>query len=231
MLNLKSLFKNHFHSSRITDDRLKMFMQDHIQRIVVNNKNGKYDAMLSETIAVYNGYSAAITDKDTQLAVRKSKTKMVNAIFLKFKKTVQQKEGMIRGIFGVKTAVYKEFFPRGVKQYWHCNKSNADVLMVRLVRTSGRYAAELGNGLVQLFTELKDEYINARKLQLQRIGMVSASRTKTKLLRAEVEKRLCKNALLLAAEFLEKPRMVNVFFSQKLLRKRKRKKKKAGGVK
>ena len=71
MINLTILFKNHFDSSKISDDKLKVFSEDHIQRINVNNGSGLFTAIMNDTVAAHTAYFGNITGEATNKAIQK----------------------------------------------------------------------------------------------------------------------------------------------------------------
>jgi hypothetical protein len=44
MINLETFFKNHFDTKEISDNNLKLFAEDHLQRITANNPGGIYSS-------------------------------------------------------------------------------------------------------------------------------------------------------------------------------------------
>lgn len=218
MINLEVFFKNHFDTKEISDDNLKKFTQDHIQRIVANNSSGIYNGMLNATITAYNGYFGAITDEDTKLAVQQSRTITTDNAFDAFILKVRQKEGTVRGLYGIGTAEYEEFFPHGLSEYDVASKANIETLMTRMVVASTAHQADLGVDFVTLFTDLKNNYITARTAQLQQFGLVDSSKSVTSSKRDVVEIRLSKNIMILAGQFLGNPDRANDFFDQSIIR-------------
>ena len=218
MLNLLTLFKNHFDTGRVSDDNLKKFAQDHIERLVANNVNGQYSAMHQATLLAYNDYYGAISSEDIHFAVQQSRTKRVDMIIEEFKKSVSQKEGAVRAQYGTDSPEYQEFFPLGLTEYSQAIKANIETLMLRLVAGFTAYQSTLGNGLLAQFKDIHTRYMIARQEQLQQIGTVDADKSKTADTRSVLEVQLMKNILVLAAEYIGMPERGNDFFDQSIIR-------------
>ena len=218
MINLLTLFKNHFDTARISDDNLKKFAQDHLQRLLANNGLGQYTQTHVDTDATYKDYFTNITKEDTRFALQQAKTKIADTAFDEFKKIVSQKEGIVRGNFGIDSPEYQEFFPQGLTEYSVSTKANIETLMQRLADAFIKYQGVLGAGLVTIFTDIQTRYLTARNEQLQQIAITEASNSATAASRNALEMQLMKNILLLAMEFLGNPNRANDFFDQSIIR-------------
>lgn len=78
MINLETLFKNHFNTDRISDDNMQKFAEIHLQRMSANNGGGEFTQMITDTTTAYTGYFGAITDEDTKFAVQQGLTIAMN---------------------------------------------------------------------------------------------------------------------------------------------------------
>ena len=201
MINLKTLFKNHFDTKEISDDNMRKFAEVHIQRLSANNGGGAFTAMITATTTAYTNYFGSMTDEATKSAVKEGLTITLNTAVETFKKAISQKEGIIRGNFDRGSSKYQEFFPLGVTEYTTATLANIEVLMQRFADMAATYEPELG-------PEFKDEFIgylnafkDARTAQLQKIGEVSESKTDTTTKRDSVENELHKNLHSIAAMF------------------------------
>ena len=133
MINIRSIFKNHFNTARVTDDNLRKFANDHVARITANNGNGTYTQMLQITTQLAADYDKAIKEEDSIFATQQGNTVKTDQIIDTFKKTISQREGTIRGEFGVNSAEYQEFFPQGLTEYSTATKGNIETLLQRLL--------------------------------------------------------------------------------------------------
>jgi hypothetical protein len=218
MINLQTLFENFFNTDRISDDNLKKFTQDHIQRLTNNNGSGMFTELLTDTNTAYTTYFGKITDKDLAFAVQQSLTMSADNLMETFKSSVSQKEGIIRGTYGKDSPVYQEFFPLGVSEYSNATKANIETLMTRMVNSSTAHVAELGLPFKTLFTDIKTNYIAARTAQLAKISEVSTDRTDTHTTRDVIETQLCKNLHFIGYSFPGNADRCMDFFDQSIVR-------------
>ncbi|MEK7264369.1 MAG: hypothetical protein AAB071_07665 [Bacteroidota bacterium] len=218
MFNLKSLFKNHFDTKKISDVHLEKFTDDHIHRLTNNNTGGKYTALITATQNAYNTYFGAMTSKDSKYSTQQAKTQTVDAIIEAFKKAVKKQEGLLSVKLDEGSPDYNKFYPQGKAEYSHATKSTVKILMERFVVFGAEYEAQLGGEFLQIFETLYDQYKTIRGQQLDAIDLTDAERHTTSVKRDVVERQLMINALTLAIEYLGEPDMVEVFFDQTIIR-------------
>lgn len=218
MINLQTLFVNFFNTDRISDDNLKKFAQDHIQRLTNNNGSGMFTTMLTDTNNAYTSYFGKITDKDLAFAVQQSLTLSADNLMETFKSSVSQKEGLIRSTYGKDSPVYQEFFPLGLSEYGQATKANIETLMTRMVNSATAHIADLGLPFKTLFADIKNNYIAARTAQLAKISQVSTTRTDTHTTRDVIEVQLCKNLHFIGFTFPGNADRCMDFFDQSIIR-------------
>ncbi len=219
MLDLRRLFENQFDSRTISDDRLRKFTADHIQRLIANNKDGKYGALIQVTQTLYNDYFGAIKSEDVRVSEKQAKTLSKDEAKLNFINAIRQKEGIIRGHWGKDSPQYREFFPRGLVEYSRCTLTNVEKLMSRLTALAEKYKETLGQEFVDLFTRLQNEFVTVREEQLQKFGKVSDLKQLTRDKREALTTQLTKNLLSLAIDSIGEPQRVTDFFDQSILRR------------
>jgi len=141
MINLKRFFENLFDTDRISDDNIRKFSNDHIQRLVAANDDGNLTDMINATVGAYTTYFGAITDEDTAFALQQARTIAVDKIIEEFKNAVSQHEGLVRSTFGKGTPEYEEFFPQGITEYRQATKQNLPTLTKRIADAGVKYQA------------------------------------------------------------------------------------------
>ena len=92
MINLETLFKNHFDAENISDDKMAKFTMDHIQKLNAGNTNGNFTEIIADTSASHDEYYGTTGSEDVKYAFQQSLTKIVNNIVVEFKSAVCQKE-------------------------------------------------------------------------------------------------------------------------------------------
>lgn len=218
MLNIRSLFKNHFSTARISDDNFRKFANDHVARITANNTNGKYTQILQTTTQLAADYDVLIKQEDSTFATQQGNTIKTDQITEQFKKAVSQREGTVRGEFGVNSPEYQEFFPNGVTEYSTATRGNIETLLQRITDKSQKYANVLGNNLYNIFSALQTQYQHARNEQLVVIGNVDMLKSQVTAAREALEKQIMINIFTLAVEFLGNLDRADDFFDQSIIR-------------
>lgn len=224
MINLKTFFNNHFSTKEISDNSLKLFTEIHIQRLAAKNTGGQYNQIISDTTTVYDAYLSAISDEDTKFAAQQGRTINLMKIVEEFKQTVSQKEGTIRGIWGVASKEYQEFFPYGITEYWAALLSNIESLITRFVNSAVLHQADLGAAFVDMFNVYKTNFANARSAQLLKMAEVVDAKTLSVQNRKALEIQLMKNVNTLAIEFAGNVDEAMDFFNQSVLKNYRKKK-------
>lgn len=223
MIDLRNLFKNNFNTSRISDDTMRKGSQDHLARLAANNQAGFYNDMLNATQTEYNSFCAAIDAEDVNLATQQSSTLIVDNVLEDFKKSVSRYEGAVRAEFGATSSQYQEFFPQGQTEYALCNKSNSEMLIDRMFTLCRKYAGNLSSTMYNIFENFDTIYPDARTNQLNYIATTTVLKSQTAAARTRLELRISKNLLLIAAEFIGNPTILNTFFDQSIFRPNKSK--------
>jgi len=223
MIDLSTFFKNHFDSPLISDTKLLKFADIHLQRLITNNPGNMYDSIIAETTIVYNDYFRAHTAKDTKSAIKEGKTVGKNKAVTAFKKFVSRYEGFIRAEWGVKSGVYQEFYPHGIYEYSRGTLANIEKLIDRYLSAATTHQAVLGADFVTNVTNLRDDFMNARKSQLSAIAVVAGKKSDKKAKRTLLEKQLMKNLHVIAANNVGKTSIVRTYFDQSFMRTHRKK--------
>lgn len=218
MVNLKTLFRNHFNTERISDDNLRKFAEIHLERLSANNGTAQFTAMITSTTAAYQQYYGAMTSEDTKSAIQQGLTITMNTIVENFKKYVSQKEGIIKGNFGKESAGYQEFFPHGLTEYSNATLANIELLIDRMVTGMQTHQAALGPNLLTDIQTFQTNFKAARKAQLEKIGEVSAQKSTTSSNRDLIENELMKNVHLIASMFIGNVDRCMDFFDQSFIK-------------
>ena len=118
MINLETIFKNHFNTDRISDDNIQKFAEINLQRMSANNGGGEFTQMIADTTAAYTGYFGAITDEDTKFAVQQGLTIAMNNAMKGFQDWISKKAvHQVIAAFGEDSPEYQEFFPLAMASF------------------------------------------------------------------------------------------------------------------
>jgi hypothetical protein len=213
MQNLEKFFVNPFDTSRISDDRMRKFSEDHLQRLA---ESGLYPALTTAMQAAYGTYFGAITDEATKIAIREGQTKAVDMAMEAIKDAASQQEGAVRAKYGKESPTYQEFYPQGVSEYTKATLANIETILVRFVNAADAHIADLPDLKMQ-FTALDTQFNNARTAQLASKGEISTSKVQSSEKRDVVEIQLMKDLLTIALDHIGDPPAGLAFFDQSIL--------------
>jgi hypothetical protein len=216
-MQLKRLFENQFDSPAISRQELRMFTEDHLKKLAVQNTANQYDAMLTNTQAAYTAYFGDIADADTAVSIRQSRTKSMNNVMEAFKSEVVNRRKLIIFILKEDSPEFLEFFPGGAKEYSDASLENVETLMNRIVTASTTHQAKLGAETAAVFGTLLTQFQAARGAQLLQKGTVNGVSGKAENSRFALQMLLSENVLVIARNNLGKPEMAKLFFEERLL--------------
>ena len=217
-MNLKTFFKNIFNTKEISDDNIRKFAQTHVSRLTAANTGGIYTPQLTAVQGLYTAFANAVNAEDVALANQQGSTITADDYFYEFKTAISQKEGIVRGIFGVNSAQYQAFFPEGMSEYSAATKGNVEMLMNRIVQAATLYNASLTPDFLPLFAGIETNYLAARNAQLQNIGGVEVLKSATAVARQALTLQLMKNLLIIASNNVGDTTMLEDFFDQSFIR-------------
>ena len=220
MLDLRNFFKNHFDTREVSDDNLRKFTEDHINRMIANNASSLYSAYIQATQNLYDAFNTFIKNEDQTFSAQQGKTMQTDKIITDFVALVSRKEGAVRSEFGKDSAEYQEFFPNGVTEYHQITKANAEMLMERMRNKGIIYVNVLGQNFVNLFSDILANYLTARNAQLQLMGEVDTLKSDAAKAREELSNQLMKNLLFISLQFVGYPDRLDDFFSQEIIRRK-----------
>lgn len=219
MLDLRNFFKDHFNSMQVSDDNLRKFAEDHLQRLTANNNGNLYSSLLADTQVLYNDFNTLIKKEDQTYSQQQGKTLTTDNIISDFVQMVSRKEGAVRSEFGKDSAEYQEFFPNGLSEYHQVSKANAETLMERMKNAGQLYIAQLGQNFVTIFDTFFNNYIIARQQQLQAIAKVGALKSDVEIAREKLTKQLMRNLLIISADFVGHTDRLDDYFDQSIIRR------------
>jgi hypothetical protein len=224
MIKFENYFKVLLTQKHISEASLLRFLEDHLHRLIANNPDGKYGALIAALTLLFDEYRAAIDERNLNQALHESMTKTVDRIISQFKKQISRKEYIILDIWDIKSPEYKEFYPRRLDEYNRATKGNTESLMTRFIATCELHTDDLPDGFADKLIALQESYVSNRAEQLRLIGATDGNRLNVKEKRQVVVKQVTKNLLLIAADFLDEPRMAKVYFDQSIVRRPEKKK-------
>lgn len=219
MTNLETIFKDLFADSRISDDNMKSFCEDHIGRLAANNAGGEFTAILTAVGTAYTAYFGNMSSEETKAAIQQSLTLANDNLIAAFKKDISKTEGLISFTYGKTSPIYQEFYPHGVTEYSTATKGNVETLATRFFDACTAHAADLPDATVTLFADYKTNLPVSRMAQLVKIGEVSSSKAGTAESRTELQIQLCANIHYIGFTYPTDVTKCMTFFDQSIVRR------------
>ncbi|MFN0203653.1 MAG: hypothetical protein ACKVTZ_19155 [Bacteroidia bacterium] len=217
MLDLRTFFKNHFNTREVSDDNLRKFVEDHLNRMVANNSTGLYTQIIQDTQVFYDTFNTFIKQEDQTFTSQQGKTMLTDKILADFIALVSRREGTVRAEFGKDSPEYQEFFPMGLNEYHQVSKANAEMLMERMRNKGILYVNNVGQGFVTAFSTILTDFLAARNTQLQVMGEVDTLKSNAAQARQALSIQLMKNLLFIAMQFVGETDRTDDFFSQEMI--------------
>jgi hypothetical protein len=220
MIKVETLFRNHFDSQNITNIRFRAFVEDYINKTTAKlsvQPNAVIQALLNNTLPLYNGYFGAISSEDIKFSVQQSRTVAADKAWVDLLAFIRKKEGTVRGIWGKEAPEYQEFYPLGLEEYNKAGNIKKPTILERYLDAATSHQAVLGADFVTDFTNLKIDWEQKYNTQQLQIGLVKDAASQRETNRTPLELQMTRNMLVIAAEFAGQPEMANDFFNQSLL--------------
>ena len=218
MIDLNKIFKNHFNTDKISDDKIRKFAEVHLERLAANNGTAQFTAMITATTNAYVAYFGAMTNERTKFAIQQGLTIAMNNVVDNFKKFVSKKAGVIADVFDKDTPVYQEFFPSGLSEYSNATLLTVEALMTTFAAAVERHSTELGAQMQTDSESFLTSYKAAREAQLEKIGEVKGQKVTTSTTRDVIENELMKNIYLVGSMYVGKTEQCMAFFDQSIIR-------------
>jgi len=217
MIALNRFFKNPFLDPAISNSELQAFAEDHVSKVAGANAGGELDALLTDTTAAFNGYFGELTNLSLRTATQKAATQTARQRWAEFVGWMTKKgEARIEDKAEKPSAVYTEFFPRGMAEYHESTVADGRTLAVRVKASPATHAVLLGADFKTKVDVLVDGYESARSAQMEKKGGSTDTRGSRDEAKAALQKQLFRNLLFFAEREMD-PERCALFFNQSLL--------------
>ena len=212
------LFGNPFSDETITPTRLFNFGTDTLNRLTNANTGGIYAALIALLTAPLQALDAELGDVDVALAVQKGTTLTNDQVMETFGKTLSSEEPFIaRAVGGKGSALYLQFYPRGISEYTAVTKTSMPTLTNRINVAATANAVLLGAPLTATLQAFETAWANSRNTQEQQMGSVGDNRAGRSDARAAAELVLLTVVHTIAAKFPGDVQQCSSFFNFNLL--------------
>ena len=219
MLRLENFFKTLFMMVSLSEANFVKFVEDHLERLRINNPGNRYAALVAALVAIFNEFKVAIDQRNLNQALQESQTLTVDQVIAAFKAKISRVHTDITDRWDVGTPIYEKFFPHGLDEYAKATKGNIGSLMNRFISICDIHRADLPAGFVTPFSDLKTQWETGRPSQLSLIGNTDGNRLTVAEKREAVAKQVTKNVHTIALDFIGNTQAASVYFDQSILNK------------
>ena len=210
--------RNPFRQRRITKFRLRVYGQSVIEIITGKNTAGQYNSLITRLTASYIDFFGKISGELTDLAIQKAKTLIVDNIILQFEQKVHQDYFVIGSKYNEDSPEFIEFYPNGMTEYNHINKTNFEMIIARFIAAVTTYqGGVITPDMLSEYEAIRENYVAAHAVQSQKKSDVSSDREGGKVARTKFENDLFFALLTITAEFVETLNVIKEYFQVNLL--------------
>ncbi len=216
-----------FKEKNLSDANLRAFTEDFLVRLATpeNNPGGIYNLLLVGTTNRYQNYYGSMSGQLTREAIGKGLTISMNQAFDKVIGRLSALQGFVKFHFGSKSDVYKEFYPRGMKEYYHTTLGEAGVLFARFLAAANTHLVSIYPAEVAELDSLISQFTSARQAQEINFSDVDNIATGRHANRKALTLQLTRCFLKIASDTLENPDKFDDYYEPRFLPIRKAKKK------
>lgn len=219
MIRIENFFKTLFMMVSLSEANFVKFVEDHLERLRINNPGSRYAALIAALTAIFNEFKTAIDQRNLNQALQESQTLTVDQIIAAFKAKMSRIHTDITDRWDIGTPIYEKFFPHGLEEYSKATKGNIGSLMNRFISVCDIHRADLPEGFVIPFTELKAQWEADRPAQLSLIGNTDGNRLTVAEKREAVAVQVTKNVHTIALDFIGNTNAASVYFDQSIISK------------
>lgn len=217
MIAIYRYFKNPFTDKEISNQELQAFAEDHLAKMTAANGDGSLDGRVTDTGEAFTEYFGELTNVSLRTALQKAATQTMKKRWEEFLKWMTTKgEARIRDRAEKPSAVYTEFFPRGLSEFHDANVPSGQTLAKRIKASTAAHAVLLGEDFKAKVDALVDGYESARSAQMEKKGGSTDTRGSRNGAKAALQKQLFRNLLFFAEREMD-PKKCTLFFNPSLL--------------
>ncbi len=204
-------FKNLFYDSKIIDNRMKDGTEDFLVKIVTNNTDHQFDAMIADTTPIFTQFKTGLNNKSFTYSSQLSSTMTVDEIKAEYIELVRRTVGNITTFHKKKSPVYKDFFATEMKTY---TQPHMDDIVDKINYFIDKYTAhpDLGTTVKLAFVDLLGVFEPARMTQQQKISTVKNLALAISDERKALNEIMFDNLLQIARMYKGKPEYSKAFF-------------------
>jgi hypothetical protein len=217
MIQLIKYFRILFLSAQLSRERLKLFCEDHIQRLTGNNPGGIFTTILTDVTNAYAAYYGDLSNAAVLESVKQGKTVAMNASRDAVEKYISEGEKLIAYTYRTNPALYQEFYPFGVSEYYNADLPTFGTIADRFKTALTAHAADFPPTFSTDYNTLYGTFTTNRTAQLLAFGNLGGEREDLATTRVDLAKQLTTNLLTIALEYVGDEDKADVYFNQGIL--------------
>jgi hypothetical protein len=217
MRQLFKYFQILFLSMQLSRERLKLFTEDHIQKLTANNPGGIFTAILTAVTNAYTAYYGDLSNEAVLDAVKQGKTVAMNASRDAVEKYIREGENLIAYTYRDNPAVYQEFYPQGMTEYYKADLPTFGTIADRFKSALTTHAADFTLLFVSDYNTLFNTFTANRTAQLLAFGNLGGEREELATTKEDLAKQLTTNLLTIALQYVGDEDKADVYFNQGIL--------------
>jgi len=184
----EKFYSDCFHSKNIIDGRLQAFVRLLIESLTLDNQLGQFDAEILALTTGYTSYFGNYVARDVDAADSAGSTVTIDEATSTFVIGVHDHYHAISAVYPVGSAIYKQFFPKGLTEFDQITRKNILSVSHRMTVKSNQYKTTLGGApFAALFAGYETLVTGALVSQDKSKGTLRSTRGAVKVSRLPVE--------------------------------------------
>ena len=220
MISLESFLKNPFDDEKISAPNFRQFGLEHNSRLAGNNPGGIYTARIAATDAAFLQFDAVYGSKTVEEAIRKGATFGLSSYTGEVLAETRLLEKLASFKFGNPSAIYLQFFPKGLTEFNNAGKGDWPQLLVRLKTATETHKAILGADVATKFATLQSTYSATQNTQVGSKGSLEDFRNLVVQKRKVLSTEMFINLLTISLNNIGNPAAIKTYFDQTIVDRR-----------
>lgn len=186
-MNILKIFSNPYDTADITDERLYKFATNHENRLIADNANKQFDAILKVLSPVLILFARLLGIEDTTENVRKGATLTVDTFTEDVHAKMKNYYIKLAAVFDENSPAMIEFYPDKVSGYYNITREDMPVIVERLETVANKYQKSIDAEIYKTLVGFKETWDSLRDNQEQSKGKLSTTKEDIKTGRQNVE--------------------------------------------
>lgn len=217
MIALETFVKNPFADPKISFVNFRKFAFHHLGCLKSTNPGNVYDANIAATQAAFDQFDAAFGSKTVEEAIRKGATFELGVTVDTVLAATRNLEMKVSLAFNNPSAIYLQFFPRGLTEFNNAGRGDWPSLLIRLKTATETHKGVLGQPVATEFAGYQANYSTAENTQAGSTGNLEDLRQLTVLKRAVLSDAVFANLLGIAQNNRGNEAIIKIYFDPSIV--------------